>query len=102
MNLLQMSLSGAVMILVIVVIRALAINKLPKKAFLVLWGVVVVRLLVPYSFSSTFSVYSLLGRLAITAETANGNPAVPFTPMAPTYNVIPGTTATIVTTVKKR
>ena len=90
MNLLQMSLSGAVMILVIVVIRALAINKLPKKAFLVLWGVVVVRLLVPYSFSSTFSVYSLLGRLATTAETANGNPAVPFTPMAP----IPGTTAT--------
>ena len=47
MNLLQMSLSGAVMILVIVVIRALAINKLPKKAFLVLWGVVVVRLLIP-------------------------------------------------------
>ena len=94
MNLLQMSLSGAVMILVIVVIRALAINKLPKKAFLVLWSVVVVRLLVPYSFSSTFSVYSLLGRLATTAETANGNPAVPFTPMAPTYNVIPGTTAT--------
>lgn len=33
MNLLQMSLSGAVMILVIVVIRALVINKLPKKPF---------------------------------------------------------------------
>ena len=56
MNLLQMSLSGAVMILVIVVIRALAINKLPKKTFLVLWGVVVVRLLIPYSLRSAFSV----------------------------------------------
>ena len=93
MNLLQMGLSGAVMILIIVVIRALGINKLPKKAFLVLWGVVVVRLLIPYSLSSTFSVYSLLGRFAATAETANGSPAVPFTPTAPTYNVIPGTTA---------
>ena len=88
MNLLQMSLSGAVMILVIVVIRALAINKLPKKTFLVLWGVAVVRLLIPYSLSSTFSVYSLLGRFATTAEPANGSPAVPSTPMAPTYNVI--------------
>ena len=74
MNLLQMSLSGAVMILVIVVIRALAINKLPKKTFLVLWGVAVVRLLIPYSLSSTFSVYSLLRRFATTAVTANGSP----------------------------
>ena len=96
MNLLQMSLSGAVMILVIIVIRALAINKLPKKTFLVLWGVVVGRLLIPYSLSSTFSVYSLLERFATTAETANGSPAVSFTPMAPTYNVVPtpGTAAT--------
>ena len=103
MNLLQMSLSGAVMILVIIVIRALAINKLPKMTFLVLWGVVVVRLLIPYSLSSTFSVYSLLEQFVTTAETANGSPAVPstpmaptFTPTAPTYNAIPipGTAAT--------
>ena len=90
MNLLQMSLSGAVMILVIVVIRALAINKLPKKAFLVLWSVVVVRLLIPYSFRSAFSVYSLLRRLTITAVTVkDGSPVVPFTPMTPIYNVTP-------------
>ena len=96
MNLLQMSLSGAVMILVIVVIRALAINKLPKKTFLVLWGVVVVRLLIPYSLSSTFSVYSLLGRFATMSEAASGSTAVPSTAIAPTYNVIPmpGATAT--------
>ena len=89
MNLLQMSLSGAVMILVIVVIRALAINKLPKKTFLVLWGVVVVRLLIPYFLSSTFSVYSMLERFVTTAETVQDSPAVPSTPMAPIYNVIP-------------
>lgn len=83
MNLLQMSLFGAVMILVIVVIRALAINKLPKKAFLALWGVVVVRLLIPYSFRSIFSVYSLLEQFAPAAGAVKDMPTVPFTPMAP-------------------
>ena len=38
MSLLQMSFSSAVMILVISVVRALAINKLPKKVFVLLWG----------------------------------------------------------------
>ena len=64
MNLLQMSLSGAVMILVIVVIRALSIHKLPKNTFLLLWGIALLRLLIPYSLRSAFSVYSLLERLA--------------------------------------
>ena len=96
MNLLQMSRSGAVMILVIVVIRALAINKLPKKAFLVLWGVVTVRLLIPYSLPSSFSVYSLLEHFAPTSEAVTDMPATPFAPMSPTHNVmpVPGTSAT--------
>lgn len=89
MNLLQMSLSGAVMIVVIVVIRALAINKLPKKAFLMLWGVVVVRLLIPYSFRCAFSVYSLLGQFAPAAEAVTDMPAVPFTPVAPGNKMAP-------------
>ena len=38
MKLLQMSLAGGVMILVITVIRALAIERLPKKTFLALWA----------------------------------------------------------------
>jgi len=61
MSLLQMSFAGAVMILAITVIRALAINRLPKKTFLALWGIAVVRLLLPFSFPSAFSVYSLFG-----------------------------------------
>ena len=96
MSLPQMSLSGAVMILAVVVIRALAINRFPKKAFLALWGVAVVRLLIPYSLCSPFSVYSLLGRLPAAAGAANGSPFVPsapaapaFTPAAPAYSVIP-------------
>ena len=56
MSLLEMSISGAVMIFVIVVIRALAIHKLPKSAFLLLWGVAAARLLIPYSLPSAFSI----------------------------------------------
>ena len=41
-------------------IRAAAINKLPKKTFLVLWELVMVRLLIPFSIPSVFSVYTLV------------------------------------------
>lgn len=62
MSLLQMSISGAILILAIVVIRAVAINRLPKKTFLVLWGIALLRLLIPFSVPSVFSVYSLVGQ----------------------------------------
>lgn len=62
MSLLQMSIYGAVLILAVVVIRAVAINRLPKKIFLVLWGLVLLRLLIPFSIPSVFSVYSLFGQ----------------------------------------
>ena len=62
MGLLQMSLSGAVMIMAIIIIRALAINRLPKKTFLILWGIVLLRLMVPFSIPSALSVYSLAER----------------------------------------
>ena len=52
MNLLQMRFTGAVMILAVTVIRALAINKVPKKTFLVHWGIALVRLMIPFSLPS--------------------------------------------------
>jgi hypothetical protein len=39
---------------VITVIRALTINRLPKKTFLALWGITLVRLLIPFSFGITY------------------------------------------------
>ena len=45
MRLLQMSLAGGVMIVVITVLRALSINKVPKKTFLLLWAAALLRLL---------------------------------------------------------
>ena len=60
MSLLQMSFTGAILILVIVVIRMIAIHRLPKKTFLVLWIIALARLLLPFSVPSPFSVYSLM------------------------------------------
>ncbi len=61
MSLLQMSFAGGILILAIIVIRALAINMLSKKTFNALWGISVVRLMIPFSIPSAFSVYSLIG-----------------------------------------
>ena len=58
MNIVQMSLSASVLIVAVVIIRALTLHKLPKKTFLVLWGVAVFRLLVPFSIPSRFSFYT--------------------------------------------
>jgi len=58
MDILQMSLSASVLIVAVVIIRALALHRLPKKTFLVLWGVVVCRLLIPYSIPYRFSFYT--------------------------------------------
>lgn len=60
MDLLTMSLSAAVMIAAIVILRALLIDRLPKTTFLIFWAVVLLRLLVPVSVPSAWSVYSLL------------------------------------------
>ncbi len=67
MSLIQMSIAGAVMIVVIILIRALAINRLPKTTFIILWMVALARLLVPVSVPSVFSFYSLFDSATINA-----------------------------------
>lgn len=59
MSLLQMSIQGGLMIAVTAILRAVARDYLPKKAFLLLWGLVLLRLLVPVQISSSLSVFSL-------------------------------------------
>lgn len=60
MHILQMSFQAGLLILAIIIIRRVALNKLPKTMFLALWGVALLRLLVPFSFSSPFSIYSVI------------------------------------------
>ena len=83
MRLLQMSLAGGVMIVVITVLRALAINKVPKKTFLLLWAAALLRLLVPFSLPSRLSIYSLLRQSApVSAVHTPVTAAFPAAPMA--------------------
>lgn len=62
MTLLKMTFSGGLMILLITVVRALAIDRLPKQTFPVLWGAALLRLLVPFSIPFQFSLFSLAER----------------------------------------
>ena len=56
MSLFQMSVAGGVLILFIVLIRALAIHRLPKTTFLALWMIAALRLLLPFSIPLTFNI----------------------------------------------
>lgn len=60
MTLLKMSIYGAVIILAIILIRAFTLHKLPKKTFLILWSVALLRLLIPFEIASEYSLYSLV------------------------------------------
>lgn len=70
MGLLEMGFSASVIILVVIICRALFINRLPKKVFLVLWCIALLRLLVPYSFPFVLSIYSLAGNNQFILEKA--------------------------------
>ena len=60
MSLMAMSISGAVLILVILAVRAGLKGWLPKRTFAVLWTVALIRLLIPFSVPSSWSAYTLL------------------------------------------
>ena len=86
MNLIQMSILGGVLILAVIVLRALALNKLPKGTFLALWAVAALRLLFPFSIPSPASVYNLADIVetpaAVPAAQVSPLPAMDFTPSA--------------------
>lgn len=63
MSLLERSLAGALLILVIAALRALTRSRLPKRTFVALWWVAAARLLLPFALPSRFSVYTLLAGL---------------------------------------
>ena len=71
-SVLQMSFQAAMLIIAIANVRALALNKLPKTTFLLLWGVVLCRLLIPFSIPSQFSLPSMVlrGGYALPLSTA--------------------------------
>jgi len=54
----QMSITAGLLVVIIVLIRAIALNRLPKTAFLILWGVVLFRLFVPVAIPVQFSFFA--------------------------------------------
>lgn len=82
MTFMQMSFAGAVMILVISLIRMIAVNKLPKRVFLIFWGVAMLRLLLPISVSSAFSIYTIANQNETVQEVMNDSPIADFVPMS--------------------
>ena len=89
LSLMQMSFSGAVFITVIIVLRTVAIDRLPKKMFLILWGVALLRLLVPFSIPSAVSVYSVVSR-HMDADTLEQTPIQNIIPITPEEQEQPG------------
>ncbi len=75
MRLLQMSFSGAVFIIAVVMLRAAAVNRLPKRTFLILWELVLFKLLVPFSVPSVFSIDTLI-RHGMSVPAFSGNDTV--------------------------
>lgn len=63
MGLVQMSMCGGVMVLVVAILRAALFKWMPKRVFPLLWMVVLLRLLLPFDVSSPFSAYSLPGSM---------------------------------------
>ena len=84
MSLVQMSFSGAIFIAVVIAVRAILINKLPKRTFLALWGIALLRLLIPFSIPSILSVYSFINRSIPVKETVSDMPVSDFIPSAQT------------------
>lgn len=62
---LKNSISASIFIFVVVILRAIFLHILPRKTFLLLWGVALIRLIIPVSVSSPLSVYNLVGRVAV-------------------------------------
>lgn len=62
--LIERSISVGIFILVTVCLRALLINKLPKKVFLILWGIALLRLGVPYSFLSKWNLITIFNNIS--------------------------------------
>lgn len=60
MSILEMGVSGGAMILVTAVLRLIAGDRLPRRAYIAMWSAAILRLLVPVRITSALSVYGLV------------------------------------------
>ncbi len=79
MSIWEMTLMGGVMVLVITALRAILLNKLPKRTFVFLWEIAMLRFVLPISIPAVTSVYSLFSLLSNSATTAQTVPKTTVT-----------------------
>lgn len=85
MHLLKWSLSASLLIAVIAVIRALTVKRLPKTTFLLLWGVALCRLLLPFSLPSRFSIYNAFQHFSMKTDTGGISAKIPANDESPVF-----------------
>ncbi|WP_078393483.1 M56 family metallopeptidase [Shouchella patagoniensis] len=73
MNIIQMSLDASTLLIGVMLIRLLFVNKLPKLTFLILWGIVALKLIIPYSLYSRLDFRPLLQNLLTNITTTEGS-----------------------------
>ena len=91
MSILQMSITAGVLVTAIVIIRAVALNRLPKKMFLVLWGLVLVRLLVPVAIPINIAIGDIVERVLPDSSAYSAVENTTPNPM-PDFSGVPGIT----------
>ena len=93
----QMSFYGGIMILWVLAIRHVGMHKLPKRTFLLLWGVVLIRLLIPWQLKLPWTPQDF-GKQRSWPEAARqvlGTDAFVASPLAPTVVQTVEKTATL-------
>lgn len=60
MDIITTSIYATPLIIAVIIIRAVAIHKLPKKTFITLWGIVLCRLMIPFSLPSHISIFNII------------------------------------------
>lgn len=61
--LLKMSISSSILIILTIILRFYAINKLPKQVFVLLWNIVILRLLIPFDLPIHYGIASPMEKM---------------------------------------
>lgn len=98
-----MMLYGSIMIVMVLILRGLFRNRLPKFVFPVLWGVVLLRFLIPFSMSSPLSIPMPWNNLSLIQTTYSFDTAVSEAVLADIPDVLAEEgTASVVTAIEKQ
>lgn len=98
-----MMLYGSIMIVMVLILRGLFRNRLPKFVFPVLWSVVLLRFLIPFSVSSPLSIPMPWNNLSLIQTTYSFDTAVSEAVLADIPDVLAEEgTASVVTAIEKQ